>query len=70
LDQQESSISNALRIESEQIQRKMEKTLKKLVKMGINKIPSTPATMPGSGGPITGARNSDRGYSSKVSGHS
>ncbi len=48
----------------------MEKTLKKLVKMGISKIPSTPATMPGSAGPMTGARNSSRGYTSKVSGHS
>ena len=48
----------------------MEKTLKKLVKMGVSKIPSTPATMPGSAGPMSGARNSSRGYTSKVSGHS
>ncbi len=38
--------------------------------MGVSKIPSTPATMPGSAGPMTGARNSSRGYTSKVSGHS
>ena len=45
----------------------MEKTIKKLEKMGINKIPTTPYTMPVSAGLLTGARTSSTNLTNKVS---